>query len=533
MKQLQSFYNSKAIRVLLFLVLILGIIAVTTVFTLAWYTGLTESRTNRLTTGSYALKMQTTNRVIEIISPDGSPTQAPSLPQNTSEIFSEGNPLILLDDEANGQRKFFELNGENQIEGVSPNFRMRRPLIITNYSETAVSYTVDFIVKEIEKSGLSGACFINYTRLGDDISNEDLQAGANISLSAQSTVENLACAIKQIGSDGAISIAANSSHIYIIDVGILHTAGNAVKGAGLELDILLSTTQGGDVIRSIHDANGLKQALADNMGGETFLLTNDIIITETLTSNQVFNLDLNGYTLTFEENGMLEVFYPLSLATMDIGSDKGGTIIGSEAMLFHGQKGKSVLNWYSDITNRIAPSIYENTILYLYTVDENQAISRPSTSSSDMSSEPVSSEVTSSEEGSLPTSSTAEPYESYANYNAILSSAELSGDGSMRNPYIIETIADFKYLIEQARPQSYYKLVGRIEKVKEIPPKILTLQCILIFEEDGGFFNLQINGTPTVENAVSPFEAASHYSSNGKKLTVAQFLDHFGNIQYQ
>ncbi len=470
--------NMKTIRLVLILLLVCGVFVVTTAFSMAWYTGVTTNKNNRMTTGTVSVKLLTTNRPIQVVSPDGSETTAPPFPKTTGELFLNDNKLIVLDDNENATRKFFEMNGSGEISGVTPNFRLQRPLIISNESESPVNYSIDFLCREVEKQGLGSCTYFNYTKIGEDIPNEELMDENQTQLSPHKTVENLAMNISRIGDSAPVPLAAYSSHIYIIDMGILPTAGNVSQGAGIELDIILATSQGVNAVHSINDQASFEKAIVNNKGGETFLLTKSVSINKALRSNNIFNLDLNGNTLTFEEDGMLEVFYPITQASMDIGSDKGGKIINANTMIFIGYQNKSALNWYTDITGIEQPAVCTN-VLVRQRIVENGSVS------SGAESKP-SSEPTSSIDDYLP---------DYKDYEKItIASGYESGDGSKAEPYQISTIEQFKYFIEDETVSKaiWYQLTNDIANIKNVPEKLIDKEARLILLNNAKIMNLDI-----------------------------------------
>lgn len=461
--------NMKIIRSLLVCTIILGVLTTLTAFSFAWYTGVVTSKENRLTTDNVNVRLLTTNSPIKIISPDGSQINSPEHPKYISDIFLNNNNLIFLNDESNKDRKFFEIDGKTGIEGAKPNFKFQRPIIVTNDSEFSVSYTIDFVCREIQKEGLSSSIFFNYTKLGDDIPNECLVSGDKTELKPQFTVENIAYKIKKIGEEYPFSLKPHSSHIYIVDMGILPSAGNSSIGCGIELDIVLASSQGANKVHTISNQESLEKAIVNNMGGETFMLTNPLTIDKKLCSNNVFNLDLNGYTLTFEKNSSLEIFYPITQASIDIGSDKGGSIINANSLLFHGHKNKSVLNWYTDITNLEKPAICNDVLVRTKKIEKTTSSETSEPSNEDNDSD-------------------------YINYDEISSYCSIEGRGTQSEPFIINSNESFKCFVEQENSSetSWYKLTTDIGYIKNIPQKLLTKQANIIFNENVKIHNLNI-----------------------------------------
>lgn len=511
--------SMKAIRFVLILFAVGGFAIVSTAFSLAWYTGVTTNKNNRMTTGMVSAKLLTTNRPVQVVSTDGSVTTPPKPPQTTGELFLNDNSLIILDDDGNGARKFFEMNGKNEIVGVSPNFRMQRPLIVTNESDAPINYSIDFICREVKKQGLGSSTFFNYTKLGDDIPNENLVSGDKTEIKPQTMVENLALNISKIGEGTPINLGANSSHIYIIDMGVLPTAGSATQGAGIEMDIILATSQGVNTVHSISDQATFEKAIVNNKGGETFMLTKSVTINKQLRSNNVFNLDLNGYTLAFDVNGMLDVFYPITQASMDIGSEKGGNIVNANSITFVGHQNKSALNWYTDITGVQQPTVCTNVLVRQRTVEHGNS----SNTSSQTQSQP-SSELTSSTDEYLP---------EYKDYETItIAQGYESGNGTRINPYVISTIEQFKYFIEDdsVLKNNWYQLTQELGNIKNAPDKLMDKQANITLVNNARIKNIDVVFQVKPQNPNLTLSKLALYEMSGTRLKNEDYIN---NITYR
>lgn len=503
-------FNITTLRITMSIILIIGIIAVSAAFTFAWFTGYTTNANNRISAASSTLRLITTDLPLKTDT---------SFPQTVNDLFIDGNSLISLDDAENNDRKFFEYNGEGVIENVQPDFKLRRPLIIANESASDVTYTVDFISRKLGDKDLRSAFYLNYSKSNQDVFNADLIIGDTTSLTYDTAVQNLGTDIKTIGSNTPIKIPANSAHIYIVDFGILHTAGSSYIGAGMELDIILTTVQDGNSTRTIKDISSFKNALATNKGGETLLLVNDIIVNEALVTNHAFNLDLNGNNLVFEDNGMLQVIYPERPATIDIGSKRGGFITNALSISFIGYENMSTLNWYSDLTDADTPTT-ENVNVNIVVADTI----RPEPPSSTNSSVPSSSSPTPSSKPEPPVSI---PDDKYKDYTSIIAADFYAdGNGKSNNPYVIESLEQFKLMIEDSSTSknTFFKINTNIKNVKNISSKIKERSMNLIFADGVTIENIHISSSAPTTNSGNPFQKAIIFNEDGYTADYATYI---------
>ncbi len=500
-------FSIRFLRIVLIAFTVLGFLTVFSTVTFAWFTGVTINRSNKITTSKVALKLMTTDNPLNYSETTINSVNL-SHPKTTGELFTNGNTLISLDDNENGNRKFFEYNGKNSIEDVQSNFRQLRPLIVMNDSTSTVNYTIDFISKETCSNGLGSAFFFNYTKVSEDIPNQSLTTGDTSKLTEGETVTNLGTNITKIGLKSPIALGAKSSHIYMVNLGILQTASTSYQSAQLEVDIILAANQGGDTVHSIKDLDTFKKAIVENKGGDSFVLTNDVTINEALISNNVFNLNLNGYTLKFEVDGVLQVIYPITPATMDIGSDNGGKVEGASSILFTGKKNKSVLNWYSDITGLDSPVASTDVIINVKKMENSS------------SSNPTSSE-------------TNDQFPDYLDYNSIvIADTYASGNGADgRNPFLIETIEQFKKFVEDDTTTSstWIMINTDIWNIKNVPKKLIEKSANLIFSNGISIQNIDILSDIPATNPPNPFCNSILFNANGVNVN---YITYINNISY-
>ena len=312
-----------------------------------------------------------------------------------------------------------------------PNFRQQRPIIVYNPSGRDMSYDIDFLSYEMKKdrtdpqAALDTAYYFNYTRMALDLNSASLDtvnANANdaydlpegilagqwggdsiqplttdVNLIAGNYKNNLANDIASItpkafdasATEKLMTIAPHSVHIYMVDMGIPYTAGNSYQNSDLTIDVVMTTQQLGDTIHKIKTVEDLENALAaitdadtnNGNSGDTNMLMDDIDVTKDITQYAdgsstvkpgIFNLVLNGYTLTFSDTygadgsvatqGYLKVQFPdgavsnTTVQTMDVGSADGGEIINANRLMITGNdkpEQQCVVNWYTDICKRI------------------------------------------------------------------------------------------------------------------------------------------------------------------------------------
>ncbi|WMJ23738.1 hypothetical protein RBG61_03490 [Paludicola sp. MB14-C6] len=236
---LLSSVNAKIVRLILGIVLSVGLLTAIAVNSFAGFSGTVANKNNKIVTANVAMKLMTTNKPVNILPNSSGESKAAPLPTTIAEIFSNGNSLISIDEEDKTNRKFFEYNGKSEIADIQPGFRQQRPLIVQNNSNADIDYTVEFITREIENKGLSNVFFFDYTKVGGDIPNASFHQSDTTLLKPQTSVQNIGSAIQKIGKEKPIRIKAHTTNIYVVDMGIQSTAGNAVQGAGMLLDIIL------------------------------------------------------------------------------------------------------------------------------------------------------------------------------------------------------------------------------------------------------------------------------------------------------
>lgn len=351
--------------------------------------------------------------------------------------------VVSLDDNPHALAKFLETSdGAQGIDDAFPDFRQQRPIIVYNASDVLTSYTLEFLTHEAGAqisdvfASLDTAYYFNYTPLVVDgydsladaayraafPSRYDIPEGvlsgklpgvsatrvggndydaSTIKLIADRTADgevntilNMAREIRRINrslrtqnsadEDTAVQIAPHACHIYMVDMGITHTAGNTYQRADLSIDILLQQgSRGGDTIHYVNSEESLRDAVkaicepgrAGRKGnsGDTILLTADVTVTGDISpwngngtvaggannlNEGIFNLVLSGHTLTLEGDGAaLMLRFPdvdkagVTLQTMDIGSPEGGRIVGADKLQITGNStpNSCVVNWYWDI----------------------------------------------------------------------------------------------------------------------------------------------------------------------------------------
>ena len=462
---------------------------------------------------------------------------------------SEKRTVADLDDKSDVITKFLEtvVNTDTgatstDITNEMPNFRQQRPIIVYNASDSAtVNYTVDFVTREVEKqiedkqAGLSTAYFFNYTPLkiqsfvkGDakypnaedaydlpetvleNVKSYNSAAAYDGTLTLESgiRVNNLANSIamidestQEVGAGGTenmgISIPPHSCHVYMVDMGISYTAGNSYQNSDLSIDIVLSSSQKGDIVHNVNTEAELKQAIADiasntdkvGHSGDTIVMLSDIEVKSDITPysaissttmSAVYNLYPNGHTLKFSDGGLLQIQFPsavespeVTAVTMDIGSDMAGTILGADHIQISGSADRDcVVNWFSDIakksdgtsiTNPAGTEIAGGLVPTNGTMSGNIILSAPAN-------------------GVVVNTRTVLEYNvaRYADYNNLISETVNyeSGDGTASaTPYVIKTDAQFaKFVAEEiknaAQPtpaEVYYRVEGEIGEIKNLP----------------------------------------------------------------
>ena len=470
---------------------------------------------------------------------------------DTNEYFqptTATRTIADLDDKSDVITKFLETvvdkaagTTSTDITNEMPNFRQQRPIIVYNNSDSAtVNYTVDFVTREFEKqindqqAGLSTAYYFNYTPLkiqsfsaGDasypnavdayDLPetvlsnvktyNSTATYNGNLALEPGTTVNNIANDIAMIdestqefGAGGAanmgISIPPRSCHIYMVDMGISYTAGNSYQNSDLSIDIVLSSSQKGDIVHNVNTEAELKQAIADiasntdkvGHSGDTIVMLSDIEITSDITPYDpvssttmaaVYNLYPNGHTLKFADSGLLQIRFPdatqspdATVITMDIGSDLAGTILGADHIQFAGSADRDcVVNWFSDIAKK----------------DDGTVIIDPANTAVKGGLTPTHGTMTGNIIVSDPDNAVVVNVRTileynvarYADYNNLISETVSydSGDGTSTTPFVIKTDAQLaKFISEEIAnaansyaAEKYYRIEGKIGEIKNLP----------------------------------------------------------------
>jgi len=490
-------------RIIASSITIIVILAVLATSSLAGFSGVVMNNNNKITTANVSLSLMTMDKPVDVSALNLKASEILPLPKTSDELFGNSNTLISLNDDENTARKFFEYDGKKSIEGVQPKFRLLRPLIIQNTSNSDVNYTVEFITKEIANPGLSTAFFFNYTKVGGDIPNQAMVMGEQNPLPAGETVNNLGVDIKKIGVNAPVVIKANSTHIYMVDMGIAQTAGNSYQGAGLMLDIVLASSVDSNIARAISDQDTFKNAIMQNTGSDTLTLTKNVIIDSTIVSNNAFNLDLNGNTLQFASGGSLTINFPNAPSTMDFGSNKGGRVIGANAINFVGVEGKSVLNWYTDITGCDMPTNSVGVIINPKTMD----IPNDNTG------------------GDTSSNTTGD----YIDYNKIITALSYAGgDGkSMKTPFVVETPEQFKRFVED-KNAIFFTVSKKISNINNVPSDVMTKTTRVSFSDGSGFERINLVGQ--FEHTTPNFLSKSSIYYNGKILVDASAW--FSEISY-
>lgn len=235
------FTNVKIIRLVLGIIILFGILSYTIFYSLAGFSGIAQNKNNKITTANMSMDLLTTDKPINILPNSNGESLPAPLPQTIADLFANGNTLISIDDGNSENRKFFEYQGKSEITDIQPGFRQQRPLIVQNKSNVEIEYTIEFITREILNPGLSKVFFFHYVKVGDDIANDSIVPDNQTLLTPGILVENIGSPIQKIGHNRPVRIQPNATHIYIVDMGILSTAGNAVQGAGMYFDIVLNS----------------------------------------------------------------------------------------------------------------------------------------------------------------------------------------------------------------------------------------------------------------------------------------------------
>lgn len=569
-KAIPRFSNTiSIIRSSAIILLLISALALVFVYSEALFSGNLLNKGNKITTGSQSLRLLATDMAITVISEDGKPTVAPKFPEYVADLYRDGNAIISLDAYDNKyNRKFLEFGGEGGIQGVGANFRQQRALIVSNESNEKLTYALSFKTQKLGENDLSSAFYFNYTRVGGDIENVDFHDESGVKLKAEKTIDNLGVSIKTIGEEKPVQIPPNTTHVYIVDMGVLYSAGNSYLNAGLQLDIMLTMSQGGDGTFEIRDMDSFKTAIKANKGSTTFVLSEDVEVSEPLKSTEVFNLNLNGHTLDFVGDGALEIKFPNRQATMDFGSMDGGKVNGAKAVTFVGISGKSALNWYPDITGIEKPSKFENVIIGNVTIpnytppssepivesssnnstpsskpeDNSSDISSSSSSSSDETSSSSSSsssdETSSTDDNSSNTSSNNSSNTSsvpgvagYADFNKIIAPDNYSfGSGSRAEPFVLGTLGEFKkFILETQTEETFYLLTFTISHLKNLPEISFEKQGILQVEFGCRLEYLDFDAPVPDYEPSNPFKNLM-FSQSGFE---SDYSNHVSNISYQ
>lgn len=490
-------------RIILSVITIIVILAVLATGSLAGFSGVVMNNNNKITTANVSLSLMTMDKPVDVTALNLKSSDILPLPKTTDELFGNNNTLISLNDDENTARKFFEYDGKKTIENVQPKFRLLRPLIIQNTSNSNVNYTVEFLTKEISNPGLSTAFFFNYTKVGGDIPNQAMVMGEQNELPAGETVNNLGVDIKKIGDTAPIVIKANSTHIYMVDMGIAQTAGNSYQDAGLMLDIVLASSVDSNITRAISDQASFKNAVMQNTGGDTLTLTKSVTIDSAIISNNAFNLDLNGNTLQIIGDGSLTINFPNAPSTMDFGSNKGGRVVGADTIKFVGIEGKSVLNWYTDITGCDMPKNSVGVIINPKTMD-------------------IPTDNTGGETSSSPTAE-------YIDFNKIVTAQSYAdGDGkTMKTAFVVETPEQFKRFVED-KNAIWFTFNKKIANITNVPIEVVGKTTRVSFSDGSGFECINLVGQS--EYATPNFLAKSSIYYNQKILVDASAW--FSEISY-
>lgn len=546
--------------------LIIVVLAIFFVNTDAFFSGDMVNKGNKITTGSQSLRLFATDIPITVISEDGSPTVAPKFPEYVSDLYRDGNSIISLDTyDNNYKRKFLEFGGVSGIQGVGANFRQQRALIVSNESDEKLTYSLAFKTQKLGENDLSSAFYFNYTRVGENIENVDFHNKSGVKLSPAKTIDNLGVSIKTIGEQKPVQILPRCTHVYIVDMGVLYSAGNSYLNAGLQLDIVLTMSQGSVGTYAINDMNSFIAAIGENEGSATFVLEKDVIISKPLKSTEVFNLNLNGFTLDFVEKGALEVKFPNRQAAMDFGSMDGGQIHGAEAVSFVGVNGKSVLNWYPDITGLEKPSKFENVIVSNIVIpnyappsskppdnsntnsssngnSSSTSSSKPVDGSSDMESSSNNSSDESSDNSSDESSDTSSDNSSdtsslpgvagYTDFNNIdVSNSYADGDGSREAPFVISTLEEFKKFIFEPPTEEriFFHLAFTVSHLKNLPEDVLEKEAALQVDFGCKLEYLDFDAPIPRSEPSNPFKGFVFFQSGFQ----SDYFNHVSNITYR
>lgn len=513
----------------------------------AWYVDSIQNRDNLITTSAKSAVLLSTDMPL---------SNAKPYPDTVADLLIDGNGLVSISDNDDTSRKFLELNGENSISGVVPGFKFTRPIIVTNETNSDISYSVEFICTDVNDTPLSGSMYLNYTQLGNDIDNTELTEDSGLSIPRSSLTENIAINSVRIGDPTMIKLPAEKSHIYMIELGLLSTAGNASKGAGMWLDIMLFSTQNDNTVHSVYDQASLKKAIHDNAIGDTIMLIKDITVDTQIISDNVFNLDLNGFTLNIKEQGELIVNFPDELASMEIGSDMGGSIVAAsqDAIKLNGIENKSSLVWHTGVAH-FDSIVFSRNVHIINThsqEDSGGSSSRPvvsditssdtSSDTSDISSDKgesssdTSSDTSdaSSDKGEASSDTSSEEVSSgdderYQDFSSIMEKSYSRDEtGTLSNPYTINSIEQFKCFIydDSADLTKWYRITADISYIKGIPYELITKKKTRVIINDNAVIsNLKIKKSSSEDVEVSnPLKGCTIFSEDGVTVSGDMYI---------